>query len=193
MFAAARPIPIIGPGAVPWTDDWSGAQITVTDLLNDGALTLFLAGASATTCGRTSCFKRARAVSSGWRTIRWRPCREFCAAAWGDYDNDGLTDVYFCRAGANQLWRQTAAGQWQDVTEATGTAGGDLETIDAQFFDADHDGDLDLFLANDGPNELLSNNLDGTFRPLAVERGLTGNGQRSLLSVAVDLDRDRDQ
>ena len=61
-----------------------------------------------------------------------------------------------------------------------------------QFFDADHDGDLDLFLANDGPNELLNNNLDGTFRPLAVERGLTGSGQRSLLSVVADLDRDRD-
>ena len=114
------------------------------------------------------------------------------AAAWGDYDNDGLTDVYLSRRGANQLWRQVAPGRWQDVTQATQTSGGDLETLDTAMFDADHDGDLDLFLVNDGPNELLSNNLDGTFRPLGQQQGLTGQGGRSLQVVAWDMDSDRD-
>ena len=50
------------------------------------------------------------------------------------------------------------------MTDASQTSGGDVDTS-TPMFDADHDGDLDLFLVNDGPNELLSNNLDGTFRP----------------------------
>ena len=47
-------------------------------------------------------------------------------------------------------------------------------------FDADHDGDLDIFLVNsDGPNELLINNMDGTFRPIAKDRGIAGDGRPS--------------
>ncbi len=115
------------------------------------------------------------------------------AALWGDYDNDGLTDAYFCRRGPNQLWRQVAPGKWVDVTEATGTANGDLDTVDGAFFDADHDGDLDIFCVNaDGPNELLSNNLDGTFRPIAGEHGLAGDGSPSRQVLVCDLDHDRD-
>ena len=52
---------------------------------------------------------------------------------------------------------------------------------------------MDLFLINhDGPNELLSNNLDGTFRPLAAEQGLVGQGRGSRALVAWDADADRD-
>ncbi|MEN8130020.1 MAG: FG-GAP-like repeat-containing protein [Pseudomonadota bacterium] len=115
------------------------------------------------------------------------------AALWGDFDNDGLVDAYLARQGPNQLWRQSAHGQWEDVTRSTQTSGGDLDTVDAIFIDADHDGDLDLFLVNaDGPNELLNNNLDGSFRPLAAERGIGGEGKASRSVVPVDLDSDRD-
>ncbi len=115
------------------------------------------------------------------------------AALWGDYDNDGLTDAYLCRRGPNQLWRQVDPGKWADVTDATGTANGDLDTVDGAFFDADHDGDLDIFCVNaDGPNELLSNNLDGTFRPIAEAQGLGGDGKASRQVLVCDLDRDRD-
>ena len=87
------------------------------------------------------------------------------AALWGDYDNDGFTDVYLCRDGANQLWRQTAKGHWADVTAAAHADGGGGATIDGALFDADHDGDLDLLLIKrDGGDELLNNNGDGTFR-----------------------------
>ena len=114
------------------------------------------------------------------------------AVLWGDFDNDGLTDVYFCRRGGNQLWRQTARGVWQDVTEQTRTAGNGHSTIDGAFFDADHDGDLDLLLVqSDGPSELLINNLDGTFRSIAKERGLAGDGRPAVGLVAAPLDGDR--
>lgn len=117
------------------------------------------------------------------------------AALWGDYDNDGRTDVYLCRKGANQLWKQDAQGAWQDVTGATGTDNGSLNTIDGALFDADHDGDLDIFCVNaDGPNELLNNNLDGTFTPIAAQQGIAGDerASRQVLPLDIDLDRDTD-
>ena len=114
-------------------------------------------------------------------------------ALWGDFDNDGLVDVYLCRRGKNQLWRQTATNNWQDVTASTDTAGAELDTVDGAFFDADHDGDLDLFLVNaDGPNELLNNNLDGSFRPLAADYDLGGGSADSMLILPADIDNDRD-
>ncbi len=115
------------------------------------------------------------------------------AALWGDFDNDGFTDVYFCRVGANMLWRQSAKDVWEDVTESTRTANGEFDSVDGAFFDADHDGDLDIFIVNaNGPNELLNNNLDGTFRKIAAEAGITGSGGGSRQVIAVDLDNDRD-
>lgn len=115
------------------------------------------------------------------------------AALWGDVDNDGRIDVYLCRHGPNQLWRQDATGQWQDVTAPSGTANGSGQCADAALFDADHDGDLDIFVVNeDQPNELFNNNLDGNFMPLAREQGLAGPGQGGRSIVTTDIDHDRD-
>jgi hypothetical protein len=114
------------------------------------------------------------------------------AALWGDFDNDGLIDVYLCRDGTNQLWRQTAKGQWANITAAAHADGGGGVTIDGALFDADHDGDLDLLLIKrDGGDELLNNNGDGTFRPIGVRIGLTDQRPSSTVVIA-DLDADRD-
>ncbi|MDX1569109.1 MAG: FG-GAP-like repeat-containing protein [Xanthomonadales bacterium] len=112
--------------------------------------------------------------------------------AWGDYDNDGRVDLYLGRAGTNTLWRQGEGG-WLDVTEATLTGGEDgLASVDVLFLDADHDGDLDLFVVNaGGPDELFNNNGDGTFRGLAADHGLAGDGSGGEV-LALDLDSDRD-
>ena len=115
------------------------------------------------------------------------------AAAWGDYDNDGLVDVYLLRRGPNQLWQQISVGEWRNVSETTKTAGGEFDSVDGVFFDADHDGDLDIFVVNmDGPNELLNNNFDGTFRPLAESAAIAGDGEASRAVVPTDIDADGD-
>ena len=114
------------------------------------------------------------------------------AALWGDVDNDGHTDLYLCRDGANQLWRQTAPGEWLESAGAFGVTNGEADTVDGALFDADHDGDLDIFCVNRGPNDLLSNNGDGSFRSIGESSGLTGGDRASRQILVTDLDGDRD-
>ncbi len=115
------------------------------------------------------------------------------AALWGDFDNDGLTDVYFCRQGTNQLWRQVKPNQWEDVTERSHAAGEPGNTIDGAWVDADHDGDLDLFLIRDkGPNQLLINRLDGMFDQPELARDVRGavrrrEGWRLPISIGIAM------
>ncbi|MEC9341141.1 MAG: FG-GAP-like repeat-containing protein, partial [Pseudomonadota bacterium] len=114
------------------------------------------------------------------------------AAYWGDIDYVGDTDLYLARRGANELWVKEGP-VWQESATAAGVAGDGLDSVGGALFDADHDGDLDLFIVNaDGPNELYSNNLDGSFRRLAVKQGIDGGDRATLGVVPADLDNDRD-
>ncbi len=66
--------------------------------------------------------------------------------AVADYDGDGDRDVYLTAVGANRLLRNDG-GSFTDVTAAAGVAGpDDAWSTSAGFFDADGDGDLDLFV-----------------------------------------------
>ncbi|MEM7053799.1 MAG: CRTAC1 family protein [Pseudomonadota bacterium] len=68
--------------------------------------------------------------------------------AVGDYDADGDIDIYATAVGSNVLLNNQA-GQFVDVTLESGTAGGAQSwSSSAGFFDADGDGDLDLFVVN---------------------------------------------
>ena len=167
------------------------ADLTTADIDGDGHQDLFLARAADQPAGvLLGGGDGAFAIAPGHPLAA---VTGVVAALWGDIDNDGLPDVYFCRHGPNQLWRQRAAGEWEDVTAASGTANGDRACAAGAMFDADHDGDLDIFVVNaDGPDELFNNNLDGSFRPLAEAQGLTGPGGGGLGVVVADLDRDRD-
>lgn len=213
IFEPPTALPLVSP--LPQTMQWAGAEatdsevakstapgaanlvlpsITACDINRDGKLDLFVASAIVRD-GKT---RNAMLFAEGdkFRLDLDHPLAgtaDVRAALWGDYDNDGLVDVYLCRRGPNQLWRQTAGGKWSDVTATTLTDGGQKDTVDGLMFDADHDGDLDLFLVNaDGPNELFSNNLDGTFRPLGAAQGIAGDGRPSRQALAVDIDNDRD-
>lgn len=70
-------------------------------------------------------------------------------AAIGDYDNDGLKDVYITAVGENRLFHNEGEGKFREVTQQAGVAGDQQEwSTSAGWFDYDRDGDLDLFVCN---------------------------------------------
>jgi Flp pilus assembly protein TadD len=194
VFSAPRLL-LDPPTTVRWSGNDQPKNITVADINRDGRLDLFITGAFDSSSGVRNAVFLATTRRGEFSFAAEHPLASVAqmnAAAWGDFDNDGFTDAYLCRRGPNQLWRQHE-GTWTEVTNATQTAGGSLDTKDCLFVDADHDGDLDIFLVNaDGPNELLNNNGNGVFQPLAAERGLSGDGRPSRAVITTDVDGDRD-
>lgn len=67
--------------------------------------------------------------------------------ACGDYDGDGLTDLYVTNYGPNRLYRNRGNWTFEDVTQRSGT-GDPRWSAGAVFFDYDGDGDLDLFVSS---------------------------------------------
>ena len=68
-------------------------------------------------------------------------------AAVGDFDNDGLDDVYVTALEGDRLFRNLGGGKFADVTTAAGIVNKNFGTS-AAWFDFDRDGQLDLFVAN---------------------------------------------
>ena len=122
-------------------------------------------------------------------------------AAVADYDRDGLLDVYVCvysRSGSsmgkylhqpspyydanngppNHLFRNNGDGTFSDVTHRSGLdVNNSRWSFAAAWSDYDHDGDPDLYVANDfGRNNLYRNNGDGTFTDIAAKAGVEDIG-----------------
>jgi enediyne biosynthesis protein E4 len=76
------------------------------------------------------------------------------ALAVGDVNGDGLDDVYLGGASGQtkHLFVQTAAGKWQEKPQPAFGSDMTTENVDAVFFDADGDRDLDLYVVT-GSNE----------------------------------------
>jgi hypothetical protein len=68
------------------------------------------------------------------------------AIAVGDFDNDGLPDLYVTGYGHNVLYHNLGGCKFEDVTEKAGLAVGGFST-GAAWADYDRDGYLDLFVA----------------------------------------------
>jgi len=113
---------------------------------------------------------------------------EDCAttvAAWADYNNDGLLDLYvgryldprktipttfYSRNGEpNQLYRNNGDGTFTNVTEEAGVGDPGL-CLGAVWGDFNDDGYPDLYVVNDfGRKTLYRNNGDGTFTDITVK------------------------
>ena len=72
------------------------------------------------------------------------------ALAWGDVDSDGDEDLFFGqgRGTPGQLLRNEGGGTLKPVTCAALGESSDCEDVAAQFFDADGDDDLDLYVVS---------------------------------------------
>jgi len=69
--------------------------------------------------------------------------------AVGDYDNDGLDDVFITAVGGNHLFHNEGKGKFRETTLENGLGGStnDWSTC-AAWLDYDNDGQLDLFVGN---------------------------------------------
>lgn len=106
--------------------------------------------------------------------------------AWGDYNNDGLLDLYVSRGKSsgvgsisNTLYRNNGDGTFADITGQAHVDDG-TSTWAAVWGDYDNDGLLDLFIARSGTAELGPGNAnilyhangDGTFTDVAAQEGV---------------------
>lgn len=69
--------------------------------------------------------------------------------AVGDFDNDGLVDLFVTGVGGNRLFRNLGSGKFADITKEAGVGGTAAEWSScASWFDYDNDGKLDLFVGH---------------------------------------------
>ncbi len=67
--------------------------------------------------------------------------------AAGDYDNDGLVDIYLSALGPDRLFRNLGNGKFAEITQKAKLGCPDYGAS-AAWVDYDKDGDLDLFVCN---------------------------------------------
>jgi len=101
-------------------------------------------------------------------------------SSWGDYDKDGLLDVFICSRSEleeetqNYLYHNNGDGTFTVVNDLVGIDNNHHLSFSSVFFDYNNDGWQDLYIANDKidtQNLLYKNNGDGTFTEVGEETG----------------------
>jgi enediyne biosynthesis protein E4 len=111
---------------------------TIEQYRNGGDLmvTLYHQDGNASAVHFTDVTKTSGLTARGWGM----------AIAIGDYDNDGLPDMYVTGYGHNVLYHNLGNCKFEDVTAKAGVQAGGFST-GAAWADYDRDGKLDLFVA----------------------------------------------
>lgn len=128
--------------------------------------------------------------------------REGPRAAHGDVDGNGLEDIYIGGSTKHegQLYLQTTPGKFVKKDDNIFKQFIDFEDGAAVFFDADKDGDLDLFIGPAGNNKphysrqmqnrLFKNDGKGNFSILSGAFTAIKNGANTNVSLAIDFNQD---
>jgi len=121
--------------------------------------------------------------------------------AVADVNGDGLEDFYVCGAKnqAGVLFQQTASGKFIATNQKLFAADAACEDVNAVFFDADGDGDMDLYVVSGG-NEMQ--NADPSLLDRLYINDGKGNFTKSIslphiygnksVAIAADFDHDGD-
>ncbi len=128
--------------------------------------------------------------------------REGPKAAVGDVNGDGLDDVYIGGTSVHegQLYLQTSTGKFEKKEEKGFLPFREFEDEAVLFFDADHDGDLDLFIGPGGnnsqpqsremQNRLFKNDGHGNFTIDPAAFGNNLNGVNTAVVIDYDFNHD---
>jgi enediyne biosynthesis protein E4 len=143
-----------------------------------------------------------------WSAVTNRVLQEGSGDAVGDYDNDGLPDVFICGINRpNALYKNLGNWKFKDVTKEAGIFSTNVHYRAATFADLNGDGHLDLLVATIGHGfQLYSNNANGAFTDVTQTSGLAtsaatigftladidGNGTLDLFAVNSRADEIRD-
>ena len=114
--------------------------------------------------------------------------------AIGDFDNDGLADIFFTRqSDGGRLYKNLGDFKFEDVTQNAGINPSGMWSTGVTFADINNDGWLDLYVCGfDSPNRLYINN-KGKYEEIASRVGLDFHGASVSMSFAdYDLDGDLD-
>jgi hypothetical protein len=117
----------------------------------------------------------------------------------GDFNNDGLQDIYFCgNTRSNKLYLNKGDFRFEDITKKAGVACEGLWSTGVSIIDINGDGYLDIYVCKSGQinkpnrnNELFINNGDLTFTEKSKVYGLDITGL-SVQATFFDYDRDGD-
>lgn len=122
--------------------------------------------------------------------------------AIGDINNDGLADVFFtANMGNNRLYLNKGNWTFEDISTKAGFTNKEQWSTGTVMVDINHDGWLDIFVANSGhindgvsrANQLFVNNRNLTFTDSAQAYGLADSGYTTQASFFdYDLDGDLD-
>jgi len=120
--------------------------------------------------------------------------RRTVGVAWFDYQQDGDLDAFVANQNgdADGFFRNDG-GVFIDVAAALGMDGGERTEeyggVGPDVTDLDNDGDLDIFVANYGPDVIWRNNGDDTFTDIALGTEV-GADHHSTTSAWGDYDND---
>ncbi|MDX1586169.1 MAG: VCBS repeat-containing protein, partial [Balneolaceae bacterium] len=144
-------------------------------------------------------FSNDLSFSQDFNIYRYRNYYNGGGVGVGDFNNDGLPDLYFTsNQEENRLYLNEGDLRFTDITAKAGVAGQRAWSTGVSVVDINGDGYMDIYVCNSGTieeddkrNELFINNGDSTFTEKASEYGLD-DPALSIHASFFDYDRDGD-